>query len=123
MDQKIFTFGGADESREKMTSSEVYDVVLNLWKKLLDMPTPGALITCVGAANHILISSREFRLLSYDIHNEAYSYVGEQSFRKTFRCIASSKEKLYLFEDNKISVMSKQCEVLDTITVRGIDFC
>ena len=44
------------------------------------------------------MSSYDFRLMSYDIDNEAYSYVGSQNM-PMIRIIASSKEKLYLFED------------------------
>ena len=63
------------------------------------------------------MSSYDFRLMSYDIDNEAYSYVGSQNM-PMIRIIASSKEKLYLFEDRQIFAMNKRYEVLDTITNR-----
>ena len=120
-DQKIFAFGGYDGSNP-MKSAEVYDVVKNSWKKLPDMPEEGFQITCVRVQNQIFITSVQFRLVSYDIRNEAYSYVGEQS--KGLCCVASSKDKVYLFEREQIFEMNKQCEVLDTITIdRHINWC
>ena len=56
--------------------------------------------------------------MSYDIENEAYSYVGDQfSLGGEFRCITSSKEKLYLFSRNQIFEMTEQGEALDTINI------
>ena len=72
MAQKIFAFGGFDE--DFMKSAEVYDVLENSWKNLPDMPEVGSEITCVRVQNKILISSYDFRLLSYDIEKESYSY-------------------------------------------------
>ena len=79
------------------------------------MPKPGTDISCVIVQNQILISSQQFRLLSYDIHNEAYSYVGKPSDERSYRTIASSKEKLYLFDRYKVYEMTKQYEKIDTI--------
>ena len=45
MAQKIFAFGGGDDSVQK--SAEVYDVVRNSWKILPDMPEVGYKVTCV----------------------------------------------------------------------------
>ena len=55
--------------------------------------------------------------MSYDIDNEAYSSVGfyKNSIAK-YRCIASSKEKLYVFEKDQIFEMTNQFERLDVIT-------
>jgi len=44
MAQKIFAFGGGDFSVQK--SAEVYDVVLNSWQNLPNMPEKGSGITC-----------------------------------------------------------------------------
>ena len=44
--------------------------------------------------------------MSYDIDNEAYSYVGPQDNAEVDRCIVDSKENLYLFEDEKIYEMN-----------------
>ena len=52
-----------------MKSAEVYDVVQNLWKNLPDMPEEGSGIRWLRVKNQILISSVEFRLMSYDIEN------------------------------------------------------
>ena len=81
-----------------MKSAEVYDVNQNSWKKLPDMPKAGSRVTCARVKNQILISSF-FRLMSYDIDNEAYSYVGIQDNIGTRRCVAYSNEKFYLFEE------------------------
>ena len=91
MAQKIFAFGGYEGFNPKK-SAEVYDVVNNSWKNLPDMPEAATMVTCVRVQNQILISSRTFRLISYDIGNEAYSYVGEQNNGRISRCIASSKD-------------------------------
>ena len=74
-DQKIFAFGGYDGDKF-IKSAEVYDVVKNQWKNLPDMPQEGAGVTCERVQNKILISSLQFRLISYDTVNDAYSYVG-----------------------------------------------
>ena len=56
--------------------------------------------------------------MSYDSDCEAYSYVRQQNNEIKSRFITSSKEKIYLFEGTrKIFEMTKQCEILDTITV------
>ena len=60
--------------------------------------------------------------MSYDIKNEAYSYVGLQNSRTASRSIVSSKEKLYLLEDDKVFEMNKQYEVLDTFN-NDLNFC
>ena len=99
--QKIFVFGGVAGGRI-IKSSEVYDVVQNSWKNLPDMLEASADITCVIVKNKILISSENSRLMSYDIENEAYSQVGDQFSMRVHRYIASSKEKIYLFEINKV---------------------
>ena len=54
--------------------------------------------------------------MSYDIDKKAYSYVGPQTNSFANRSIVSSKDKLYLFESFKILEMTKQYEVLNTIT-------
>ena len=100
-----------------MKSAEVYDLVKDTWKNLPDMPEVGSSITCVNVKNQILMSSKQFRLMSYDIGSKAYSYVGLQNNDKASRCVVSYKEKLYLFEGKSIFKMTKQCEVLDTITI------
>ena len=100
-------------------SAEVYDVVRNSWKNLPDMPEVGYCITCVALKNHILISSEQFRLISYDVDNQAYSYVGLQNDDEVDRILVSSREKLYLFEHTKIFEMTRQYEVLDTITTKN----
>ena len=82
------------------------------------MPEAGTYITCVKVKTHILISSFEFRLMSYDIDNEAYSYDRSRTNNTMYRCIASSKKKVYFFESNKIFEMNKLCKVLDTIKIR-----
>ena len=74
MSPKIFAFGGYNSPH--LSSAEVYDVQANSWKNLPDMPQEGFHITCVRVQNQILMSSFSFRLMSYDIDNEAYSYVG-----------------------------------------------
>ena len=56
-----------------MKSAEVYNVVQNSWNNLPDMPKSEDGITCVRVYNQILISSRLFRLMSYDIDKKAYS--------------------------------------------------
>ena len=94
MNQKIFTFDGF-KTGGAMNSAEVYDVVLNSWKKSPDMPTAGASITCVRVKNQILMSSYAFRLMSYDIHNEAYSYVGDQSLNQ-FSDVSLIQKKNYI---------------------------
>ena len=81
------------------------------------MPEKGENVSCLRVKNRILITSSHFRLISYDIENEAYSYVGQQDNDKTRRLLFSSKEKLYLFEGNDIIEMNKQCEVLDRYSV------
>jgi len=107
MAQKIYAFGGgADE--ESMKSAEVYDVVQNSWKKLPDLPEKGQDISCVAVKNLILMSTLNFRLMSYDIDKQTYSYVGAQINKKQYRSIAFSKEKLYLFESDKIWEMTQQ---------------
>ena len=116
MAQKIFVFGGFDTNDDPSKSAEIYDVVNNSWKELPDMPTGGSRITCVRVQNQILISSINFRLMSYDVENEDYSYLGSHCYDFLDRCIVSSKKKLYLFEKDKIFEMNTQCEVLDTIT-------
>ena len=115
MAQRIFAFGTCGDMDNPMPSAEVYDVVKNSWKKLPDMPKAGSWITCVRVQNQILISSNDFRLVSYDIGNEAYSYVGKQNNRFLGSCIASSKEKLYLQEEDMLFEMTMQYEVLNTI--------
>ena len=75
MVQKIFAFGG-DLCGDLTKRAEVYDVEENSWTNLPDMPEKAGGITCVAVKNHILISSEDFRLMSYDIENEEYSYVG-----------------------------------------------
>ena len=74
--QKVFAFGGADNDCEAMKSAEVYDFVKNSWNNLPEMPQAGDYVTCVRVKNQILLSSLLFRLMSYDIDKEAYSYVG-----------------------------------------------
>ena len=59
-----------------MKSAEIYDIVKDSWKILPDMPENGSGITWLRAYNQILITSLDFRLISFDIDNEAYSYVG-----------------------------------------------
>ena len=76
MAQRIFAFGGSDYDFDPMKNAEVYDVVKNQWKNLPDMPEKYFGITCVRLQNQILMCSWEFRLISYDIDNEAYSFVG-----------------------------------------------
>ena len=98
-----------------MKSAEVYDVVQNSWKYLPDMPNAGQGITCVRVQNKILISSLGFGLVSYDVGDRTYLYVGLQSNSIVDRNIASSKDKLYLFQATKIFEMNMQYEVLDTI--------
>ena len=61
--------------------------------------------------------------MSYDIDKKAYSYVGPQTEEIAIRSIASSKDKLYLFEDDKILEMTNQYEVLNTITDKYIGMC
>ena len=100
-----------------MKSAEVYDVVKNQWKNLPDMPEKYFGITCVRLQNQILMCSWEFRLISYDIDNEAYSFVALQENGNV--TIAYSKEKIYLFEGKQILKMTKKCEVLETITTNG----
>ena len=99
-----------------MKKAEVYDFVKNAWKKLPDMPEEGAGIRCVGVQNKVLISGRDFRLISYDIDNEAYSYVELPTILDD-PILISSKEKLYLIDQDQSFEMNKQCEVLDTFTV------
>jgi len=70
--------------------------------------------------NQILIASKVFRLISYDVGSEAYSYVdvqGLEDWRPEHRCIASSTEHLYLFEQDSILEMTMQSEVVDTIGI------
>ena len=78
MNQKIFAFGGVynNSCGDDMKSAEVYDIVKNSWSNIPYMPQKGSYVKCVRVKNQILISSHQFRLMSYDIHNEAYSYVG-----------------------------------------------
>ena len=60
-----------------MNEAEVYDVVQNSWKNLPDMLEHGYNIICVRVKNQTLIGGlRSCRLMSYDIENESYSYVG-----------------------------------------------
>ena len=62
--------------------------------------------------------------MSYDIDNEAYSFVGDhRKYIDDWRFIASSKDKLYLFEAVKIFEMNKQYEVLDTVDSQEIRMC
>ena len=82
------------------------------------MPDSGLYITCVRVQNQILISSQQFRVISYDYEDEVYSYVGLQSYSWIFRCIVSSKENLYLFEGKEVFVISKTGEILETITTK-----
>jgi len=89
-----------------MKSAEVYDVVENSWKNLPDMLVEAWANTCVAVKNNIFICNLGERLMSYDIVNETYSYVGPQKNWSGWRCIASSKEKLYLFEGNDIFEMN-----------------
>ena len=88
--QKIFAFGGEGHFWKPMKSAEVYDYLKNTWKNLPDMPEEGCQITCVRVQNQILISSYQFRLMSYDIDNKAYSYVGQQNSDEASRCVVSS---------------------------------
>ena len=53
--------------------------------------------------------------MSYDVGDRTYLYVGLQSNSIVDRNIASSKDKLYLFQATKIFEMNMQYEVLDTI--------
>jgi len=71
-----------------------------MWTNLPDMPEECAVITCVRVKNQILISGYNFRLMSYNIDNEAYSYIGFMNNEEANRAIVSFKEKLYLFEDS-----------------------
>ena len=80
-----------------MKKAEVYDFVKNAWKKLPDLPEEGAGIRCAGVQNKVLISGRDFRLISYDIDNEAYSYVELPTILDD-PILISSKEKLYLID-------------------------
>ena len=75
MAQKILAFGGFN-SQGWSKRAEVYDIVQNMWTNLPDMPEECAVITCVRVKNQILISGYNFRLMSYNIDNEAYSYIG-----------------------------------------------
>ena len=75
MTQKIFAFGGSRLAPE-VGSAEVYDVVQNSWKNLPDMPEVGDEVTCARVQNQIFLTGARFRLISYDIHTEAYSCVG-----------------------------------------------
>lgn len=106
--------------RQPTNSAEVYDVLKNTWNDLPNMPRKGDRITCVGLQNQILISSKNFRLMSFDIGNAAYSLVAVKEhcgdIQNRARCIGSSKDKLYLFEFQKIFEMNEQYEVIDTIT-------
>ena len=71
--QKIYAFGGAHGGcLEELKSAEVYDSLQNSWKNLPDMPKVGRDVTCVKVQNQILISSKNFRLISYDIDSESY---------------------------------------------------
>ena len=45
MAQKIFAFGGYDDTLEPIESAEVYDIVKNSWRQLPNMPDGGRLIT------------------------------------------------------------------------------
>ena len=45
--------------------------------------------------------------MSFDLDKEAYSYIELPNDREVLRCIASSKDKLYLFEDEQIIEMTK----------------
>ena len=59
-----------------MKKAEVYYDFKNSWKNLPDMPEAVQEITCVKVNNQILISGLDFRLISYEIDNIAYTYVG-----------------------------------------------
>ena len=96
--QRIFTFGGFDDG-ESIKSAEVYDFIQNSWNNLPDMPEEGENVTCERVQNQILICSWNFLLISYDIINEAYSYVKLQYNARWFKSIVSSKKKLYLFDN------------------------
>ena len=61
--------------------------------------------------------------MSYNIDNEAYSFVGSQSNEYMVRNIVSYKDKLYLHELGQIFEMNKQYEVLDTIQCQWICEC
>ena len=117
MGQKVFAFGGLDHDGIAMKRSEVYDVKKNSWNRLPDMPQAGECITWVRVKNQIILSSNQFRLMSYNIINQAYSCVESpnDAFRRKSRCIASSKEKLYVFEEFSIYEITKQFEVLAPI--------
>ena len=79
------------------------------------MPLAGEYITCTRLENQIFISSLNFRCISYDIDNEAYSYVGKQKKYDSHSLIFSSKEKLYVLENaGTIFEMTKPYEVIDT---------
>ena len=78
------------------------------------MPEAGQEITYVKVNNQILISGLDFRLISYEIDNIAYTYVGQYNEKAASRCITSSKEKLYLFEGKQIFEMTKQYEVFSS---------
>ena len=56
------------------------------------MPQAGDYITCVSVKNKILISCLQFRLISYDIENDAYSQVGFEGYSLKHRCTASSEQ-------------------------------
>ena len=75
IEQKIYAFGG--KWKNVLTPwAEFYDVAQNSWKKLPDMPESCENVTCAPVQNRILITSRNFRIISFDIDNEAYAYVG-----------------------------------------------
>ena len=44
------------------------------------MPLDGSKISCVRIQNHILLSCYDFRLMSYDVDNEAYSVVEPKEY-------------------------------------------
>ena len=61
-----------------------------------------------------MMTSKNFRLLSYDIDLKCYRYVGIQDHEKVCRSIVSCGEKLYLFQKPSIFQMDIWYEILDT---------
>ena len=67
------------------------------------------------------MTSDKFRLITYYIQNEAYSFVLYQINEFYERCIVSSKEKVYFFEGKKVFTINKRREILDTITTQKVE--